>query len=296
MKLAQSLFVILLSAILASAAAYYIGGARRMEGTNAAVGKETRLEQVKRTGVIRCGYFINAPFDMKDPNTGKMSGVMVDVTEEIGRQLKLKIEWAGEVAPGQMFSDLALGRYDVVCTPFFQTPGRAREGDFTKPVFYMPAYLYVRKDDTRFDKDIMAANKPEIRFAGIDGEISGIWAQERFPLARKVALPELVSVNDLFLAVLSKKADAFIDDYGTFIEWNRNNPGKMRIAGGTMLSVTALGMPIPANEPAFKATLDTTIAYLIDSGFVDKVLDKYEGTRKMPRVARPYAASGKTTP
>ena len=38
--------------------------------------KETAYERVTRTGVLRCGYATWPPNVMKDPNTGKVSGII----------------------------------------------------------------------------------------------------------------------------------------------------------------------------------------------------------------------------
>ena len=295
MKFGQSLLIILLSVVLATGAAYYISIARQ-SGSIGATTKETRLEQIKRTGVIRCGYVNWPPFTQKDPNTGQMSGISYDLTEEIGRQLKLKIEWTGEIATGSMLADLNMGRYDMICSPWGMTPGRAREADFPMPIFYLPIYLYVRNDDTRFDNGFEPANDPGVTFAVMDGEFSSIGAYELFPASTKVSIPQLLNGADLFMAVATKKADALIQDPYAFVDYNAANPGILRPAGNKPLRLLAVSMPIPGNEPALKATLDTTIAYLHDSGFIDKMLKKYDSKARIFRLAKPYTENTGANP
>jgi len=250
--------------------------------------KETRLEQVKRTGVLRCGYINWPPMLMKDNNSGKLSGPFYDLLEEMGRQLKLKVEWTAEVSWGEMLADLALGRYDAVCIPVMETPARAREADFTVPIFYAPFNLYVRKDDMRFDNNFDLANQPDIKFSGLDGGYSSTAADELFSKATKLYLPQLSGSADLYMMVASKKVDAVISDPYTFSRFDAANPGALRAAAGKPLLVLSLGLSIPSNEPAFKSMLNTTIDYLHNSGFVDKVLKKYEGAEASLRVAKPY--------
>jgi ABC-type amino acid transport substrate-binding protein len=295
MKFGQVALIILLSVVVAAGVAFYAANSRLGEGL-AQKTKETRLEQVKRTGVIRCGYVNWPPFTQKDPNTGQMSGMTYDLTEEIGRQLKLKIEWTGEVSTGSMLADLNLGRFDMICSPFGMTPGRAREAGFTPPFLFSPIYMYVRKDDTRFDNNFEAANDPHVSFAILDGEFSSIGANENFPAATKVSIPQLLNSADLYMAVATKKADAVIQDPYTFADYDAANPGVLRAAGNRPMRLIAVGMPIPANEPALKATLDTTIAYLQDSDFIDKLLKKYEGKVRIYRSAKAYAEPKEETP
>ncbi|NTU77067.1 MAG: hypothetical protein HGA90_04555 [Alphaproteobacteria bacterium] len=90
MKPTHILLILVLSAVLAFATASFVGGGKGGGQSAQSVVKETRLEQVKRTGVLRCGYLIWPPFNTKDPNTGKMGGFYYDLLEEMGRQLKLK--------------------------------------------------------------------------------------------------------------------------------------------------------------------------------------------------------------
>ena len=288
MKLGQSLLVIILSVILATGAAYYVRGTLQNGGLGAPAKKETRLEQIKRTGVIRCGYFTWPSYLEKNPKTGKMEGAFYDIAEEIGRQLKLKIEWTAEVATGQMLSDLELNHYDMVCGGFGAMPGRAREADFVGPIVYMPVHMFARKDDLRFENNYARANKPDVTFSIMDGEFSAIGADENFPQAAKVAIPQLSAITDLYVAVASEKADVVVEEPMSFADYDAANPGLLhKVAGGPM-RVVAISFPIPANEPAFKDTINTTIAYLHDSGFIDKVLKNHESKEKALRVAKPY--------
>jgi polar amino acid transport system substrate-binding protein len=257
--------------------------------TSAPVVKETRLDQIKRTGVLRCGYQTWPPFLTKDPNTGAIGGISHDLMEEAGRQLGFRIEWSGEVATGQMLADLSMNRYDMICTLFVKTPSRMREGDFTYPFVYLPLYLYVRADDKRFDQDFAAANKPEIKLAALDGEFSAIGAAENFPQAARFSVPQLSTSADLFMAVTSKKADAVLQDPETFNGFAKNNPGQLKPAGNKPLRMLPCGFPMPLNEPAFKNAMDATLAYLQDSGFIDATLKKYEGEVRYTRPASGFA-------
>ncbi|MDR3425367.1 MAG: transporter substrate-binding domain-containing protein [Alphaproteobacteria bacterium] len=286
MKLSQIALIVVLSFAVAFATARHVTASKDAVVTPV---KETRLEQVKRTGVLRCGYYISPPYLMKDPNTGKMSGVMADLLGEMGRQLNLKIDWVAEIGTGNMISDLNMNRYDAMCSIAGEMPGRAREGDFVGPITYLPVYLFVRKDDSRFDNNYARANNPDVTMATMDGEFSAIGASENFPAAHTAAVPQLSSVTDLYVMVATKKADAVVEDQGSFAEYDASNPGVLRRAEGAPVRVLDIGMMIPANEPAFKAMLNTTLGYLRDSGFVDKTLDKYETKIKSLRVAKPYA-------
>ena len=73
--------------------------------------------RVVESGKIRCGYIPYEPGLIKDPNTGKFSGIMHDTIEEIAKSLNLKVEWTEEVGWGTMIEGLERDRYDAICSP-----------------------------------------------------------------------------------------------------------------------------------------------------------------------------------
>ena len=290
MKFGQSLLVIVLSVLVAAGTAYYMNSALNSGNFVQNSKKETRLEQIKRTGVLRCGYTDEPPFITKDPNTGQMGGMGYDLVEEIGRQLNVKIVWAGEVAPGQMLTDLAVNRYDMICKPFLATPGRTREANFTIPLFYYPIYLYGRANDTRFDNNYARANAPDVRFAVLDGDYSSLGAYKDFPKAAKVALPQIASIPELYVLIADNKADLVVADPLTFDGYSKGNPGALRQVKGKPLLVSAVGFPLPAKEQDLKNAIDATLAYLQGIGYLDSLLKKYESPNvRFLYLIKPYA-------
>ena len=285
MKLANLALIVALSAVTA----FGVVKVATPTAQNPAAAKETRLEQIKRTGVLRCGYMIWPPVVVKDPNTGKMSGLAVELLEEIGKQLNVKIDWSVESTVANAFVDMANNRFDIVCSPYFVTPARAREAGFTTPFLFHPAYLYVRADDARFDNNYAAANDPAVKFSTIDGEFSAVGADENFPKAQKVALPQNATSADMFLNIADKKADVVVTEPMTFDVFNNSNPNKLKRAAGSPLRVMAISFPLPAKEYDLKNTLDATLTFLQGSGFLDTLADKYDSpTFKFLRLPKAY--------
>ena len=289
MKPISLVLTILLSAVLSVAAAFFVGPYLSSGTQHTPHDKETRLEQVKRTGVLRCGYIVIPPFVTKDPNSGVMGGLLFDVVEEIGRQLKLKIEWTAETSWGQMPADLNLNHYDIIAGPVFRNPNHTREADFTNPLLYSPVFVYVRKDDARFDNNVERVNRPDVGVVATEGQFIGLVAIEEFPKAKIIYLPQLSTLTDQYMTVTAGKADATLSSPHSFAKYSATNPGVLRPMADKPVRLLAMSLPIPANEPAFKAILNTTLAYLHDSGFIDKTLKKYDDPVKFIRVAKPYA-------
>lgn len=250
---------------------------------------ETRWESVKRTGVLRCGYYIWPPVLTFDANTKQVGGVFYDIMQEVGKQLNLKVEWTMEVTHAHMLTDLNQGRFDMICSPVFATPGRTREAVFTHPMMSHPAYFYARKDDTRFDNNVAAANAKDVKIVSQDGGFSQIIAQEDFPQASTDDLPQVSSSADMFNEVVARKGDLTVAEPFTFAGYNKANPDKLRQVAGPPLRITPVAFTLPAGALDFKAALDTTLDFLQGSGFLDKVYRKYEtGTARILRPPLPY--------
>ncbi|MGE0109530.1 MAG: substrate-binding periplasmic protein [Bdellovibrionales bacterium] len=283
MKPLQFLSVLLLSAAVAFGTVHFSGAPQ----TASAPQKETRWEQIKKRGTLRCGYMVWPPFHMKDPNTGEMTGIMPDIMEAIASQLGLKLEWTEEVDYAHMFS--GYNRYDLACTPVTSNGSRVRETDFSRDFGYTGLYGFVRADDSRFDNDITRLNDPSVRVSLIDGEYSNIIVAEDFPKAQPVAITQMGNGSQMILQVATKKADFAITDPFSGQGFMENNPDSIKLVSKKPIRVLDLSLPIPHDEPAFKAAVDVTISNLSRIGALDRIYRRYErGIAKVIRVAKPY--------
>ena len=260
-------------------------------GVEMADAKKTKnlKSQVLEKGILRCAYPVYAPGVIKDPNTGKMSGIMVEVLEKAAQNMGIKIEWVGEVGWGEMIEWLVTNRCDVVAEVWANT-SRATRVDFSIPIFYSGIGAYVRVDDHRFDKDLNTINDPKVKVSVIDGEMSLLITETDFPKAKRVSLPQLSQISQMLLNVKMKKADvAFVETYQA-MEFIKNNPDSLRnVATERPLRVFGNTCMFRQDEYAFKAMLNAALMELINSGFVDSVIRNYEGLPGvLYRPALPY--------
>ncbi len=262
----------------------------RMASSTQAPAKESVFDRVLRTGVLRCAYAVYPPETIKDPNTGKLSGTIVETTEEVGRQLGLKIEWTAEVGFLDVFTGLKTGRYDAFCSGAYENPQRAKEALFTIPFNYGATRIFVRADDTRFDESPDAINDPKITIAHIDGEITQFIIDESFPKARHYSLPALTDISQTLESVATRKADVTFLQAGPARGFMEHNPGKLRILQKFPARVFAAPLiAVPLGEHDLKYLLDATIRTLQENGFVESVLQKYDPTLdSYLLVAKPY--------
>jgi ABC-type amino acid transport substrate-binding protein len=241
---------------------------------------------------IRCGYVAVPPHIIKDPNTGRLSGIIYDVMEEAGKLLDLKINWAEEVGFATMNPGLDAGRYDAICFGYWQNPTEAKLGylGFSTPLYYMPVGAFVRVDDARFKQGLDPINDPDIRISSSDGMIASMIAQQDFPNAKVISLPNMTDVSQNLMEVITGKADVTFLAYRDGFRFEKMNPGKVRnIDIDQPVRVFPSTIAIPQNDRRFEVMLNTAFIQLLNGGQINRILKKYEEyPGAILPVAQPY--------
>lgn len=250
-------------------------------------------ERVLEKGVIRAAYISYPPALMKDTRTGKVSGVFAEVLERAAANLGLKVEWTEEVGWGAQIEGLNANRYDIIGSPVWANPTRAKLTTLTRPVYYSGIGIYVRAGDNRFapaaDGSWASINSPQARIATIDGETGDLIARNQFPNAKRVTLPQNTDISQLFLELAGNKADVIFAEPYFAQQYLKTNPGKvMNLAERRPITILGNVYMLKAGETQLKQALDVTIEDLINSGYVDQLLRKYEGGDTYYHVARAY--------
>jgi len=263
-------------------------GAKIFSGVSGPTGNNL-LDTVLGKGEIRAGYVVYPPSLIKDPNTGQLSGIFYDGLEEMGKNLGLKINWVEEVGWGTMIEGLKAGRYDIIVTGLWPNSARAKNVDFTGPLYYSAIGVYVRAAENRF-ADLDRINAQNVTIATIDGEMSSFIAQSTFPNAKTLSLPQDTQVAQLLLNITTRKADVTFVEPAIAEEFLSNNPGSIKnIAKDRPVRYFGNTMAVPKNQDGFKAMINTAIDELFYAGKVDELIKKYE---KYPGsfypVAQPY--------
>src|ERR1043166_8360014 len=108
------------------------------------VNQTAAVASILDSGKIRAGYIISPPYIIKNPKTAELSGIFYDLTNAIGKQLGLKVEWVEAGGYGTVFTDLDSSRYDVQAGGLWANSTRARAGYLSTPIFYSVIYTYAR--------------------------------------------------------------------------------------------------------------------------------------------------------
>jgi len=251
-------------------------------------------DKVFKAGVIRACYVVYPPASIKDPNTGKLSGVFVETLNKAAENMGLKVDWNTEVGWGDMIEALNSNKCDIIGSPAWSNSTRGKSAEFSQSIYYSAINAYVRANDTRFDSDITIANDTSFKLATIDGETSQLIASRQFPKSQTLQLPQLTDVSQMLLNVVDGKADMAFVEPTVANSYIKNNPGKIKNISITK-PVVIYGnvMLIKKGEFTFKSSIDNAINELLNNGYIDTVINNYE--KNYPggfyRVAAPYVVS-----
>lgn len=234
---------------------------------------ESRLDRLREKGELRVGYIVFPPYISRDSRTGRMSGIFATMSEELARNLGVRLVWVEEVN----LTNLAVGfegnRFDMIVTPLWRSADRAKVVEFSTPLFYSVVGSYVRANDNRFDGNLSRLNDPGTRIAAIDGELAGEIARVNFPRARVNALPQLVDYSQLMTEVASQKADATFYNRIFARRFMRRNPGRIKeVPGVPPIRVFAECFILPAGDPRFASLINAGLSELLDNGGLERAM------------------------
>lgn len=232
-------------------------------------------DRVTGSGKLRCAYALYNPGCMKDPNTGKLSGIGIEALELVAGNLGLAIEWTEEVGWGTMIEGLETNRYDIVATPVWATTNRARIVDFSDPLYFSPVCAYVKEGDRRFDGDISRLNSKQFTIATIDGATAEIIAQEDYPEVKRLSLPQMTEFGQLLLTVSTGKADATFTEPADAALFIKSNPGSVRRVGAPVRVFPNCWL-FRRGQMEFKDMIDTALSQLNNSGALDRIIERHE--------------------
>jgi polar amino acid transport system substrate-binding protein len=249
---------------------------------SAAAHAETTYERVIRTGTIRCGYYTWEPMLAKDINSGQMRGGLVEIMEEIGKRLSLKIEWTEEAPMTTYIEGTQSGRYDMGCGPLYVLGSRARLVHFVTPMLYSPMQMAVRADDHRFDSgNLSAFDSASLTLAVQEGEAGAIVTRQKFPSAKLDAIPPMSEYSQLFQEVMTGKADAAVIAPSAFYEFEKTNPGKLRMLPEAVTN-NEIAYGVSNNDFAFASMIDGAVREVVNDGTVAEIMRRHDMLKSMP--------------
>ncbi|MDX9689957.1 MAG: tol-pal system-associated acyl-CoA thioesterase [Alphaproteobacteria bacterium] len=242
--------------------------------------ESTAYERVIKTNTLRCAYALYPPFISKDPNTGKLTGIAVDLMGDVEKATGIQIVWEPEIDFGAVTETLQTGKADAFCTGMAMTPARGKVLAGSIPFTYGPIQAYVRADDHRFDNNPSAINTPDVKIEVNSGDLSEQVAKRFFPKATLVYKGTMGGEDQLFLDVALKKADITLSGPSNLSLYNKNNQSmtlRQIPFDQPVYSIPGV-IAVDINETALMNMINTALQDLIDNGVVAAILKHHTST------------------
>lgn len=218
------------------------------------------------TGTLRAGInHGNTVLAQRDPATGELRGVAVDLTRELGRRLGVPVQLVPYGTAGAMTDAITTGVWDIAFLA--AEPGRAGEIAFTAPYLLIEG-TYLVPPGAPFQR-VEDVDRPGVRIA-----VASKSAYELY-LTRNVQQAELVRAasGDAGLdLVVAGKADVLAGVRQLLVAAAPRLPGARVMAGHFMTINQAMG--VPKGRDAGLSYAREFIEDAKASGFVARSLEK----------------------
>jgi ABC-type amino acid transport substrate-binding protein len=238
--------------------------------------EKTTFEKVMEKDEITLCYAVWPPSVTKDPNTGELSGFMIDIVNEMATDAQLKVNYV-ESTWGGFPADLNSGKCDAAIAAIYPTIGRSTAVSFTRPFLFAGNSGVVRADDDRF-KTIDDLNNEKATIAVVQGEYGHIYAQKYLTKAKLLVLDKSSDNTAPLVAVSSKQADAGLIMASTVTDYVKLHPEVKDMFAGEPYSTVPVAWATRSKDQELLNFLDNAISYMKSTGTLDAMASKYAQT------------------
>ncbi len=222
------------------------------------------LADLAPSGKLRVAVQAHPPFlAKKDPATGAVKGVAVDMATALAARLGVPFEIVEVDEPPQILAGAGAGKWDIAFLPV--TPATAQAVDLTAP-FMLVGHTFVVRADSALHS-ITDADKPGIKIA------SGADAGHTPPLAAYLKQAQLLKVDDTTAIEMLKTGQVDAYASGRFILLKTaSQDSSLRVLDGDFF-VGKLGLAVAKGHAEGLAYLTQFVEQVKSSGTVQKAID-----------------------
>jgi polar amino acid transport system substrate-binding protein len=235
------------------------------------------IKDLAPTGKLRVSINLgNIVLAQKDPTTGALGGVSVELARELGRRLDRPVELVPFDGAGKAFDALKAGRLDLVFLAI--EPVRANEIDFTAPYVLIEGVYMVPKDSPL--KSVADVDRKGVRIGVNKGSAYDLF------LTRTLKNAELVRGEDGIQVFVQQKLDAAGGVKQPLVIYAKAHP-EVRIMDGRFMEIQQ-AMGTPKGRDAGARYLRAFIEEMKANGFVADALRR---SRQLDAAVAPPASN-----
>lgn len=226
------------------------------------------LNAIKQAGTLKIGTEgTYAPFTFHDAS-GKLVGFDVEIGEAVAEKLGVKAQFLEGKWDG-LIAGLDAKRYDVVINQVGITDARKQKYDFSEPYIASKAVLIIREGDDSIKS-----------FEDLKGKKSAQSLSSNFGKLAEKAGAELVGTDGFdqsIQLVLTRRADATINDSLSFLDFKKQKPGAPVKIAAEQANADYSGIILRKGEPELQAAINKALADIKADGTYNKISTKYFG-------------------
>lgn len=233
-------------------------------------------ERIRQSGTLSIAVnTIYPPMEYKDPATGKLVGLDVDLADALAAKLGVKLIWQ-ESAFEQLMPSIQTGRADIVLSGITDLPTRHEVADFIDYLKTGGHFYVMASSPYHAAADLCGKKVATSRSTAFPGFIKQ-WSEANCVAKGKPAI-EVVpaeSTADARSQMRQGRVDGAVQGYETLPYVMALEPNTYRPVGEP-ISLLYQGIAVPKGQTGLRDALAGAFKALIADGTYGKILAKYQ--------------------
>ncbi len=218
------------------------------------------------TGKLRAGFFANQPVHAtKDPVTGELKGLAIDLGNELARRLGVPLEVMTYRTAVELVNSAQSNDWDIIFLGI--VPERAKTVDFSAPYAQIEMGYLVAKGSSI--STISEVDRPGVRIAVLEKGAVDVFLTPTLKAATLVRNPTVANALEM---VSSGKADVLAAPKTSLFPTLEQVPGSRVLEGRIFVEDIGIGVPKGRNVSA--AYVRKFVDDVKSRGFVKEAIEK----------------------
>lgn len=232
--------------------------------------EESALDKIVRANKFKVGYVVLTPQIMKDPNTGKLTGYMIDCIQWIAEQMGVEIEFI-EATWATIIAGLQANHYDLSVAGTFATIPRATAVSFVDPIVYqgLGAVTLVESGIDSLKK----VDQEGVICAFGAGTAEWQWGKANLKHARIDTYT--ASMEVIFELLSIGKADVVFSDFSVIWPFIKARSGEVMSVTEDPFVWMPVSWAIRHGDPDLMAFMNLAINQLVNRGLLEGFISSY---------------------
>lgn len=234
------------------------------------------LEHVDKTKVLRVAFMNYPPALIHNRVDDTFSGIFYDIIKAIAQKHGWEIKWSEETGYGVIIDGLEHNRFDIFGSAVWPTSERIQKASFSKSLYMSKVYPWI-KEGFEYEQ---YKDQSSLRIAVKENDVSHSIALSDFPSARLVFVPQLSDPQELLQFVVDGKADiTFVEPYLAQEFMKSNQSTHIIQASQVPIREYKNTFVFKKSDQSLKEIFDAEITKLTDTGSIQKLIEKYTGSK-----------------